>query len=249
MISVISGKLGAGKSWFACRMIVDHVRSGGIVATNMSLRVSEIQRKFRRRISSRQFLRLDVDSDPRTIPRGDFRGRGRRRVFVVLDEALNWFESSASKVDPRRESWGVWLRQSDKLGQDVFFIAQTFERSAKWLRELAQVSIEIRNLGQTRILGMPVGKWLCLRRLCFVLRRDVRTKGVLGLNAMMITSDIFSCYDTSELYGFPPSDNAYESAVVYPPYSLPVNPLLVRLFSALLFWHLTRSFVIILRHA
>ena len=43
----------------------------------------------------------------------------------------------------QENSWGEWLRQSDKLGQDVWFVAQNFERAAKWIRELAQVSIEI----------------------------------------------------------------------------------------------------------
>lgn len=224
MITVVSGKLGAGKSYEVCDRTIKHLLKGGVVATNMAVDLDAIRRIYKRRLRDWQLLKVTAESDPRKIPRGDLRGAGRRRVIVVLDEALNWFESAATARDPRRATWGEWLRQSDKLGQDVIFIAQDFARAAKWIRELAQLSDDVRNFGQIRMFGMPVGKWLHLGRVYIVVHADVKTKQILGVSLGYINSTVWDCYKTSELYGFEASDNAYIGDVA-PRYRLPMPPL------------------------
>lgn len=226
MITVVQGRVGNGKSYEMCRRIIAHLLRGGVVATNMRILLSEIRRIYGRRIGIWQLIEISAESDPRKIPRGDFRGAGRRRVFVVLDEALNWFESRTGPNDNRRVSWGEWLRQSDKLGQDVVFIAQEFARAAKWIRELAQICDDVRNFGQARLWGMPIGRWLCLGRVYVVVHADVRTKQLLGVDVHVTGPSVWRCYCTSELYGFAASASAFDGHVVWPAYRVPGRSLL-----------------------
>lgn len=238
MITVVSGKVGNGKSAHVVGMICRHLRAGGIVATNMTLFRDKIKYHWGRNVLSWQILELTAEADPRKIPRGDFRGTpGARKVLVVLDECLNWFASSESKSDPRKETWGEWLRQSDKLGQNVIFIAQEFNRAAKWLRELAQIQIDIRNLGQTMLLGMPIGKWLRLDKLYIAVTGDVRSKSVLGFAFGLLGPRVWECYQTCELYGFPASENAYSGHSIPPGYDPPALSLAVVPF----LWLLVRA--------
>lgn len=236
MITIVQGKIGDGKSYHCMRLIADHLCSGGVVATNMSISLDRVRRNFARRIDSRQLIHITATDSPFEIPRGDFRGRGRRRVLVVLDEALNWFASSAGAKDDRKATWGEWLRQSDKLGQDVFFIAQNFDRAAKWIRELAQVLISIANLKNVNFLHIPIGKFLRLGRVYIASSYDVRAAALLRWQPCVIEKRVFDCYDTSELYGFPASANAYDDVNVAPPFRLPFWPFAVSLLVPLVGW-------------
>lgn len=209
MVHVVSGPLGGGKSLDTVREMVFHLCAGGCVATNITLSPVEVGRYMGRRLSSRQYTRLDPTVDPRVIPTGDRRGRGKRRVMVVLDEALNWFQSSASR-DSSRDTWGEWLRQSDKLGQDVYFIAQQFGRAAKWIRELALVNIDIVPLKTITFLHIPLGRiWPLSRTYC---RRvvDVRTMRVMRFDFRVYSSRWWRFYDTAETYGFQGAASAYD---------------------------------------
>lgn len=227
MITVVSGKVGEGKSYWCTRMIIDHVCNGGIVATNMALQPEKISKIYHRRLHPKQFLTLSPQDDPRKIPRGDLRGSGRRKVVVVLDEALNWFASTASASDPRRATWGEWLRQSDKLGQNVFFVAQTFERSAKWIRELAAQLLVVSSLENFTFLRIPLGRLLGLSSLSFVRRYDVRSGMSLGFEVVHRNSRVWDCYRTAELFGFESSSNAYDGLAIYPAARLPRLPFLI----------------------
>lgn len=210
MIYVITGLVGSGKSYEACLLSIRHLLGGGVVATNMRLDPPAIQKIYHRKIADWQVLPLDARTSPAQIPHGDFRGTGTRRVMVVLDEALNWFESSRSlsSDDPRRE-WGVWLRQSDKLGQDVYFIAQSFQRAAKWIRELAQVRLNVVRFEQLQIGPIPIGKFLGVKRLNMVSIWDVPSNTFVGWRMRWINSSVWSCYRTAELYDFDPGRAAY----------------------------------------
>lgn len=236
MITIVQGLVGDGKSYHVAKLVVDHLLAGGVVATNMTLHLDRISRNFSRRVNARQYIRIAAADSPFEIPRGDFRGRGRRRVMVVLDEALNWFASSSGAKDERKATWGEWLRQSDKLGQDVFFIAQAFDRAAKWIRELSQVLISIKNLRNATLLHIPLGKWFGFRRIYAATKVDVRAGVVCGWGVYLIESRVWECYETAELYGFPASGNAYEGLVVPPAFRLPVWPLVLAGFVVLVGW-------------
>lgn len=227
MVTVVSGKLGSGKSYDCVRMMVQHILRGGAVRTNIALSVPQIARAFGRRLAPWQYGLVSEKDDPALIPTGDRRGHGKRRTLVVLDEALNWFESTASKDDARRSSWGRWLRQSDKLGQDVFFIAQNFDRAAKWIRELAQVMVEMIPFRGMSWLGIPWGKLPMFRNIYSRRVWDVRSKSVLTWSLHKYSSFWWRFYDTSETYGFEGAASAYSQGVVFPRHRSAAAPALL----------------------
>lgn len=227
MITVVQGKLGSGKSYDCVRMIADHLKKGGCVRTNISLDYKIIGAIIGRRLSPYQIGSVSANDNPSDIPIGDKRGKGKRRTLVILDEALNWFASTTDKTDNRKSTWGEWLRQSDKLGQDVFFIAQNFERSAKWIRELAQVCRDVVSLKQFAVFGFvplwyffPPFRWMYLVR-----SFDVASKERISLELHIYESRIFRMYDTSETYGFQSAFSAYDSVSLFPRYNPPLAPL------------------------
>ena len=230
MITIISGNLGAGKSFDCVRLIRDHIAAGGCVRTNIRLNLAQLSASVHRRLSPAQIGLVSADDDPKLIPTGDRRGHGSRRTIVLLDEALNWFQSSAGAVkDERKKPWSEWLRQSDKLGQDVWFIAQRFDRTAKWIRELAQVSVEIFALREFK-LGMVFPLWLIfppLKNMYCVKRRDVRSGQVIGLEIHPYSDKIKALYDTSETFGFVGAQSAYDGVRLWPRYRSPVWALAV----------------------
>lgn len=211
MITVVSGKLGSGKSLDTVRMMCEHMRRLGAVRTNINLNTDNVKKYIGFPLRRYQFGIVTSADDPREIPRGDFRGSRRNlRCMVVLDEALNWFDSTASKDNPLKQTWGEWLRQSDKLGQDVYFIAQNFERSAKWIRELAQVNREIIAVKSIRLFGFfPI--WFLIpfgSRLYVVRCYDVRSAQPLSTELHYYSPSVWNCYNTAETYGFVASNSA-----------------------------------------
>lgn len=238
MICVVEGAVGAGKTYYTVKMCADHLRNGGIVATNLDLHRDKFEHLVGRRLSSKQFLQITSDTDPATIPRGDLRGHGKRKVLVVLDEALNWFSSSASRDDSLKGPWSRWLRQSDKLGQQVVFVAQAFDRSAKWIRELAQLLYSVRRFGQMRWLGIPIGRLLGLGSVCVAVVYDLTLQQRTGAEFYVLRPEVWSCYETSVLYGFDASSNAYDGVLIYPPHPFPSAP--VALLSVWVVWGLLR---------
>lgn len=224
VITVISGKLASGKSYHCVLKVRDHLAKGGCVRTNIRLDTEQIGRYVGRRLSPRQVGLVSAEDDPTEIPTGDRRGHGSRRTIVLLDEALNWFQSTVGSKDSRKFSWSEWLRQSDKLGQDVWFVAQNFERAAKWIRELAQVSIEIFPLRDLKI-GMIFPVWLLfppMRNMYCAKYRDVRSGLVVKLEFHRYSSDVWDLYDTSETFGFVGAASAYDSVNLWPRYRSPL---------------------------
>lgn len=225
MITVISGKLGSGKSYDCVRLVRNHLAAGGCVRTNISLDFRQIGRAVGRKLSPFQIGKVSAEDNPAEIPIGDRRGKGNRRTIVLLDEALNWFQSEgASSKDDRKKAWSEWLRQSDKLGQDVWFIAQNFERAAKWIRELAQVSREIIPIKSVRLLAfLPL--WVFFppaRRAYMVSKRDVRSGQSIGFEFHVYSPAVWSLYDTSETFGFVGAASAYDNLGLWPAFKRPV---------------------------
>lgn len=237
MITVISGKLGSGKSYDSVRCMVQWLRDGHAVRTNIKLDLQQMRQASGRLLQPYQIGQVTADDNPKEIPIGDRRGHGKRRCKIVLDEALNWFASSqSSKDDPKKKEWGEWLRQSDKLGQDVFFIAQNFERSAKWIRELAQVLVEIVPLGSIRVLGIPLFKLIGLGKVYAKISYDVRSGSRLHTEFHTPVSQVWKLYDTSETFGFESADSVFSGGVLPPPFKLPLFPLLLPFVFLLLFF-------------
>lgn len=234
MITVVSGKIGRGKSYWMTTRIVRHLISGGVVATNMKIDLDWIRETWKRRIFSWQLVPISAEDDPRKIPRGDFRGESSaRRVMVVLDEALNWFASQGGAKDDRKATWGEYLRQSDKLGQDVYMVAQNFERAAKWIRELAQIAINITAIKDLSVLRIPIGRLPGLRNLFSWAAYDVNSGMVLEWHLGSFDKRYYRAYKTAELYGFEASVNGYLASVP-PAFRLPFWPFVFPLVAVVL---------------
>ena len=62
MVTVISGKLGSGKSYDCVRRVRDHLAHGGCVRTNIRLDTQQIGRAVGRRLSPRQVGIVSVDA-------------------------------------------------------------------------------------------------------------------------------------------------------------------------------------------
>lgn len=236
MVTVVMGKLGSGKSYDMVRTMVEHVLRGGACRTNISLNYKDISKYYRRRLASWQVGQISQESDPALIPTGDRRGQGKRRVLVVLDEALNWFESTGTKDDKRRETWGRWLRQSDKLGQDVYFICQDFSRAAKWIRELAAQCIEMVPFRGISWLGIPWGRLPGLRNIYSRRVWDVRSHEVITWSLRKYSKEYWQFYDTSETYGFEGADSVYSGCVVFPRHKPIIFPFLLAGGSTAILW-------------
>lgn len=242
MITVVSGKLGSGKSFDCVRRMMEHLNHGGVVATNIKLDLRRLSDRLKRRLQSFQILQISPLSDPKTIPIGDRRGRGTRRVMVVLDEALNWFQSTQDRSKSELEKkamWGEWLRQSDKLGQDVYFIAQNFERAAKWIRELAQLAIEIVPLREVRFLHIPIMRVIPFASRLYIRKTfDVRSEACIDWAFDFYSRYVWEMYDTSETFGFESADTAFRYSIA-PRFSLPLRffwlPVIVLFYQLLKF--------------
>lgn len=229
MITVVQGRLGSGKSYETVRAIIEHLLHGGAVRTNISLDYRAISKGFGRRLAPWQIGTLSADDNPMEIPTGDRRGRGSRRTMVVLDEALNWFQSDTETGKSAKKTWGEWLRQSDKLGQDVIFIAQDFNRASKWIRELAAVVWDIIPTKRLRILWL-IPAWIFFppfRKGYFCKKIDLRTGSILGIEFHIYSASVYKYYDTAETYGFVGAESAYSYGSLAPPFRLPTIPIAI----------------------
>lgn len=215
MITIISGRLGCGKSYLAVKMMQEHLYRGGIVATNIRLR------NMPDRILGR-VIHIDGNCHPTELPSGDRRGHGKRRVMIVIDEALSWFGiADDHKNDPRKVVWGDWLRHSDKLGQDIFLISQDWAQTVKWIRVLSQRVWFCHNSKNEKFIRHLPFKFLYAAEKNTI---DVENQ-VVGLPAKpirmrfyLLSKRVYSCYDTAETFEGEKfeSENIYERFTIWP---------------------------------
>ena len=216
MITIISGRLGCGKSYLAVRMMQEHLHKGGIVATN--IRLKNMSDRLLGRV-----IHIDGNCRPTDLPSGDRRGHGKRRVMIVIDEALSWFGIlNDPKSDPRKAVWADWLRHSDKLGQDIFLISQDWAQTVKWIRVLSQRVIFCHKSKNERFIRYFPFTFL------YAAEKNTNEveNQVSGLPARpvrmriyFLSKSVYNCYDTAETFESEKfvSDNIYERYSICPP--------------------------------
>lgn len=213
MITIISGRLGCGKSYLAVKMMQEHLYKGGIVATNIMLK------NMSARLLGR-VVHIDGNCLPTDLPSGDRRGHGKRRIMIVIDEALSWFGIAENpKNDPRKGIWADWLRHSDKLGQDIFLISQDWAQTVKWIRVLSQRVWFCHNSKNERFIRHLPFKFLFAAEKNTI---DVENQ-TAGLPARAIrtrlyflSKSVYNCYDTAETF----ESERFESENYYERYSI-----------------------------
>lgn len=179
---LLTGKRGTGKSLNAVRTMVDYMRQGRIVATNLDLFVERLLSPTSRVISYRlpDVPSAELFNHP-LMPQGNPNPIDEsRNGLLVLDECAGFLNSREWK-DKGRTELIHFLAQSRKLGWDLLLIAQGASMIDKQVRqELCDMHGICR---ETSKIGIPVITWF------------MRT--VFGVKVMMPKFYVASYY-----YGF-----------------------------------------------
>lgn len=218
MIYAVCGKLGGGKSLSCVCAMVNHIRNGGYVVTNIALNLENISRSIRQPLSRVKSLYLYIDANscnPELFPHGDLRGTPNgRRVICVIDESAEWFSSLDSAKSMRQ--WISWLRHSDKLGTDIFFIVQDLSMLNKQGRLLINRMIVCIDMAKFKFPIIRCQPFFWLKSYIRLVEHDAITKEVIGVSWLHKNKEIFSYYNTADLFGltyFSSSNSAYVSVV------------------------------------
>jgi hypothetical protein len=158
MIELYEGRLGGGKTYSATVRIVDHVRRGGLIATNIELVWDAIKQYSAERfgviVEDDQYIALDeehIGMFHRHTPSGTV----ELPVLVVLDEAhLTFNARDYAKTDKLYRETLTFLTQSRKVNTDVIFIAQSVLNMDKQFMRLVQYIWRFRDLSKWKIPGL-----------------------------------------------------------------------------------------------
>jgi zona occludens toxin (predicted ATPase) len=158
MIEVFEGKLGGGKTYSAVVRILDTLRKGGVVATNIELNREHccqwIASKFGVILDwDRQVYVLDEASIfefHKHVPCG-----ATTPSLVVIDEAHLWFNAREWKSASKDVL--TFLTQSRKIRADIIFITQDAKNLDGQFRRMVQFIWRFRDLDRWKvpILGIP----------------------------------------------------------------------------------------------
>src|ERR1700736_3153585 len=210
MIECYEGRLGGGKSYSAVVRIVDHLRRGGLVATNVELRWDAICKyvadRFGVVVENDQLIRL-ADEQIGLFHRHTPSGTAQLPVLVVIDEAhLNFNSRDYAKTDKLYRETLTFLTQSRKVHTDVIFISQSVLNMDKQFMRLVQFIWRFRDLSKWKIPGLGLA-WPINQILCVQFDYDGRTV----VQPQFINKDkrIFELYETNSLLReFPRLDGA-----------------------------------------
>jgi hypothetical protein len=170
-LNFVTGPMGAGKSLYAVRRIVDAVTSGRYVVTNVELHPDAFDRIARHvtrvtpwadrahiaeRLRGYYVFERELSEAMRyRLPAGRDEGRG----IFVWDEGHNDLNNRRWKDEGRADimAWGTQLR---KLGFIGYLLTQHADNTDAALRRVANFHIRLQNQReQTRVLGFRVSPW------------------------------------------------------------------------------------------
>jgi hypothetical protein len=156
-VTLVTGKLGGGKSLVSVGKIRDALQEGRVVATNLDLFLENI---FPARAKKLRCLRLP---DKPTVTDLELLGQGNespdetKNGLIVLDELAMWL-NARQWGDKERQAVIQWLLHSRKKGWDVIFICQHQSLVDKQVREsMVEFLVVCRRLDR---LPIPFFGWL-----------------------------------------------------------------------------------------
>ena len=155
MIEIFEGRLGGGKSYSATVRMVDQVRRGGIICTNVELKWENIkkyvERKWKLHLEDDQLIKI-TDEQVLFFHRYTPTGTPDLPVLVVLDEAhLHFNARDYSQTDKNARETLIFLTQSRKVHTDIIFISQSAYNMDKQFMRLVQFIWRFRDLSQWKI--------------------------------------------------------------------------------------------------
>jgi hypothetical protein len=179
MITILQGTLGSGKSATATAMAFEHLKRGGVVATNFGfvdgwsyelakhsiwgLLSDNLRRKNAASHYRRHFFVNSLEAVKKINPK-DLAERDLQTVegkyqegqgLLILDECQLIFNSRKWE---KNMDWIEFFTQSRKLGWDILLVAHTIDMIDSQIRPLIEFEARFRNLQKVRlpIIGLPL---------------------------------------------------------------------------------------------
>jgi zona occludens toxin (predicted ATPase) len=200
MIELYEGRLGGGKTYSAAVRMVDHVRQGGIICTNVEIVwpvfKEYIQARFGLVPEDDQYISLR-DDQVGLFHRYTPSGTAELPVLVVIDEAHLTFNSrDFAKTDKLYRETLTFLTQSRKVNTDVIFIAQSVLNMDKQFMRLVQFIWRFRDLAKWKIPGLGISYPF---KQILAVQFDYDGKTVLNRSFVRKDKRIFALYNTNSL--------------------------------------------------
>jgi zona occludens toxin (predicted ATPase) len=210
MIELYEGRLGGGKTYSAAVRMVDQVRRGGIICTNVEIVwpvfKSYIESKFGVIPEDDQYISL-CDEQVGLFHRHTPSGTAELPVLVVIDEAhLTFNARDFAQTDKLYRETLTFLTQSRKVNTDVIFIAQSVLNMDKQFMRLVQFIWRFRDLAKWKIPGLGISYPF---KQILAVQFDYDGKTVLNRSFIQKDKRIFALYNTNSLIReFPRLDGA-----------------------------------------
>lgn len=167
MITIIEGRLGGGKTYFATTIIMEYLAKGRHVWTNVDLVLDPVRAEKRQGLRRAMRVLHGVELDPGQVhtlekvwhwhEESEW-GVTNDPVLVVIDEAHLFFNARNWKETHKKlEDMLSFLTQSRKACVDVLFITQHAGNVDSQFRRLIQFVWHLRNIKET---GVDVLSWI-----------------------------------------------------------------------------------------
>ena len=197
MIEVFEGRLGGGKTYHAVKRMVKYLASGGVVCSNIALKMDAVKAYLRMRYSweyqEGQYIFLE-DEEINQFYKHTPSGTPECPSLVVIDEAHIWL-NARDWASVLREMI-IFLTQSRKCFTDIIFISQSALNIDKQIMRLVQYIWRFRDLKKLKIaelgIGWPLNQFL-------VAQYDYDGKTLLDKRFELKDRQIYPLYNTHEL--------------------------------------------------
>lgn len=200
MITMITGKIGSGKSLMALVETMKQLGEGRCVVSNMHYNLEAVDawlwRKNRRRLVRGQLRFHDFEAEPEFHNHIPF-GQVGQPVTVFCDEAqLYYNQAEGTRLQSKLLRLVSFLTQSRKCKVDVWFITQ-YETTV-WAqfrhqclfgyrcRDMRAVSLPF--VGQLPIAGLKWSKF------------DTQSGEIMFRGSTPLSKSLFDLYDTNQMY-------------------------------------------------
>jgi hypothetical protein len=170
-LNYVTGPMGAGKSLYGVRRIVEAVASGRYVVTNVELHADAFDRiathvarfsaskAVRARYAEKFRAHYVYEDDLEAATKYRLPGRGEGRGVFVWDEAHNNLNNRDWRDDSRKPLL-LWATQLRKLGYVGYLLSQHADNTDAALRRVCNFQVRLQNQReQTRVLGLRVTPW------------------------------------------------------------------------------------------
>jgi len=200
MITLVTGKIGGGKTILSLFHALEHLSKGGLVISNIALRFEDcykyVLKNYKRHIRPEQIIFHDFEELPYFMDSPDFRrGTTELKVLVIIDECHIFYHADSSKAKFYKPVLD-FLTLSRKFDVDIYLITQEpttlysqFRHQCQftyYCLDMRQQSISV--FGQLPMMGLQWSK------------RDTKSNSLQYRGVTKISQLLFNCFDTKQTY-------------------------------------------------